>query len=95
MSPRTAQYVEAMMREGDNFDYDGWLKRVREEEVQAKQFSAGIRSGDVNPATIQDRTAPSDNRSPALMVKAVPVPRATRRSIFKLRDSTPNAQLRQ
>jgi hypothetical protein len=37
MSPRTAKYIEALVREGDSFDYDKWLKRVREEEAQAKQ----------------------------------------------------------
>jgi hypothetical protein len=37
MSPRTAKYIEAMIREGDSFDYNKWLKRVREEEAQAKQ----------------------------------------------------------
>jgi hypothetical protein len=42
MSPRTAKYIEAMVREGDNFDYDKWLKRVREEEAQAKQVPTGL-----------------------------------------------------
>jgi hypothetical protein len=37
LSPRTAKYIEAMIREGDSFDYNKWLKRVREEEAQAKQ----------------------------------------------------------
>jgi hypothetical protein len=54
MSPRTAKYVEAMIRLGDSFDYDRWLKSVREEEAQAKQLSAGIRSGDVDPGTIEE-----------------------------------------
>jgi hypothetical protein len=40
MSPRTAKYVEAMIREGDNFDYHQWLERVREEEAEAKQAQA-------------------------------------------------------
>jgi hypothetical protein len=34
-SPRTAHYVAALMREGDNFDYCKWLQRVREEKAQA------------------------------------------------------------
>jgi hypothetical protein len=67
--------------------------RVREEEAEAKQFSAGFRSGDVDRAPIEDRTAPSDNRFPALIAKRVPAPRATRRSTFNLRDNTPKAQL--
>jgi hypothetical protein len=42
MSPRTTKYVQAMIREGDNFDYHKWLKRVREEEAQAKQVPTAI-----------------------------------------------------
>jgi hypothetical protein len=94
MSPRTAQYVEAMIRLGDDFDYDRWLKSVREEEAEAKQFSAGIRSGAVDPAPIEDRSAPSDNQFPAFMVKAVPAPRAIARSTLKLRDNAQKARLR-
>jgi hypothetical protein len=40
LSPRTASYVEALIREGDNFDYSSWLGRVRTEEVQAKRATA-------------------------------------------------------
>ena len=29
LSSRTAKYVEAMIREGDNFDYVSWLKKVQ------------------------------------------------------------------
>jgi hypothetical protein len=50
--------------------------------------------GAVDPATVEDRTAPSDNRFPAFMVKAVPAPRATPRSTFKLRDNAQKARLR-
>jgi len=37
LSPRTADYVSALVREGDKFDYCKWLQRVREEEAQAKR----------------------------------------------------------
>jgi hypothetical protein len=40
LSPRTAKYVDAMIREGDNFNYCMWLRRVREEEAQAKPVPA-------------------------------------------------------
>jgi hypothetical protein len=45
MSPRTAKYVEAMVR--DDFDYNQWLKEVREEEAQAKQAPAAVNPRDV------------------------------------------------
>ena len=37
LSPRTADYVSALIREGDKFDYYRWLQQVRGEEAQAKQ----------------------------------------------------------
>jgi hypothetical protein len=40
MSARTASYVQAITREGDSFDYDRWLKRVRQQETEANQPSA-------------------------------------------------------
>ena len=80
MSPRTAKYVEALIREGDNFDYKKWLQKVREEEAEAKQILAASASGE--PARIQIKTPISTSNfldaSPSvgrLMIKAVPVPR--------------------
>src|SRR5947209_10384577 len=40
LTGRTAKYVEAMIREGDNFDYSRWLQRVREEEARVKSVAA-------------------------------------------------------
>jgi hypothetical protein len=37
LTPRTANYVAALIREGDKFDYGTWLQQVREEEDQAKR----------------------------------------------------------
>jgi hypothetical protein len=37
LPPRTANYVSALIREGDKFDYCRWLQGVREEEAQAKR----------------------------------------------------------
>ena len=97
MSPRTAKYVEALIREGDNFDYHKWLKRVREEEAQAKQLLAASVSGELVSPQIRSRLGPPNNwaaqpsASTPLMTKTVPVPRATSR---KLRDNTPKARLR-
>jgi hypothetical protein len=97
MSPRTAQYVEAMIREGDNFDYDKWLKSVREEEAEAKQLSAPSTTGQTAAAQIGNRISRSDNRDgwprPALMTKAAPVPRA-RQSSDQLSSTTSKARLR-
>src|SRR4029077_7046740 len=79
MSPRTAKYVEALMREGDNFDYQKWLQQVREEEAQAKRaFSV---PGEHAAAEIATPSSTSNFRNPvpnagrAVVLKAVPVSR--------------------
>jgi hypothetical protein len=100
MPPRTAKYVEAIIREGDNFDYCKWLQRVREEEAQAKQPLAASASGELVSSQIGSRLGSPNNwaaqpsASAPLMIKTVPVPRATSRSTHKLRDNTPKARLR-
>ena len=45
LSPRTAKYVAALIRQGDNFDYFKWLQTVREEEAQAKQVRGNVYLG--------------------------------------------------
>jgi hypothetical protein len=46
LSERTKKYVEALAREGDKFDFDGWLRRVREEEARAKPSLPTVRVGE-------------------------------------------------
>jgi hypothetical protein len=100
MSPRTVKYVEAMIREGDNFDYDKWVQKVREEEAQARLAEGTGTSGDLVSPQIGSRLGPPNNwaaqpsASPPVMTKTVPVPRATSPSTRKLRDNTPKARLR-
>jgi hypothetical protein len=76
MSPRTAKYVEAMVREG--FHYYEWLKEVREEEAQAKGPGT---SGEVALSVTDMPTSTPDCQhgrlKPPLRVisKTIPVPR--------------------
>jgi len=42
MSPRTAEYVAAMIREGDDFEYHRWLKSVRVEQSEARLHSEPV-----------------------------------------------------
>ena len=63
LSPRTTKYVSALMREGDNFDYSGWLQGVREEEAQAKQAPATLTSGDTKSVEIDPPIRAPDCRS--------------------------------
>ena len=54
LTGRTAKYVEAMIREGDDFDYYRWLRRVREEEAQLKSVAV---STSVQPIVPRPETA--------------------------------------
>jgi hypothetical protein len=100
MSPRTAKYVEAMIREGDQFDYDKWLKRVREQEAQAKQLSAPSTTDYAATAQIGNRISSSDSRhawprsAPALVAKTQSMAMAKGRSNLNLRDNAKKARLR-
>jgi hypothetical protein len=96
MSPRTAKYVEAMVREG--FDYYEWLKEIREEEAQAKQAEATGTSGELVAAQIVDPIKTSDGQhrlNPLLRLatKTTRVPRALRLH-HQPKSKTPNARLR-
>ena len=42
LSPRTASYIDALIREGDKFDYSKWLQRVREEEAPVEAGSRNV-----------------------------------------------------
>ena len=79
MSPRTAKYVEALMREGDNFDCQKWLQQVREEEAQVKRaFSVpGEHAATeiATPSSTSNFRNPVPNAGRAVVLKAVPVSR--------------------
>ena len=95
MSARTAKYVEALIREGDNFDYDRWLKRVREEDARAKQLAApsnlGLAATEIgNPV----KSSHVDRCTATPMVRNLPVASALSRSGQRLRTTTPKARLR-
>jgi hypothetical protein len=60
LSARTAKYVEARVREGDNFDYRRWLRQVRGEEDQANQVPTVYSSGESVASELADLTATPD-----------------------------------
>ena len=80
LSSRTTQYVEAMVLEGDNFDYCKWIRRVREEEAEARQVTAVFSPGGPAASEIDNLTSTPDcrdvwvNSKPALPAKSIPVP---------------------
>ena len=88
------------IREGDNFDYRKWLRRVREEEAQAKQFPATCFLGELPPSEIGDLTNTPDLRDvreisvPVLHAKSPPTARAVHRSDHKAQRESPQDRLR-
>jgi hypothetical protein len=82
LSPRTASYIEALIREGDKFDYFKWLQRVREGEAQTKQSPTTFISEDVVAADIGNQAGTSDGiwPKPKLMTRGMPIPRALRQT---------------
>jgi hypothetical protein len=77
MSPRTAKFVEAMIREGDNFDYYRWLKGARDEQDEAKRLTAASALDE----PLAQISGPSDTSnvlrpSPSAVIIGVPVRRA-------------------
>src|SRR6476659_2996795 len=98
LSPRTANYVAALIRQGDSFDYFRWLQRVREEESQAKQIPATFTSGKIiapeidPPIGTTDCRSASLNTGPAPMTRAAPLPKA--KSHHEPRNKASKARLR-
>jgi hypothetical protein len=97
LSPRTANYVAALIRQGDNFDYHKWLQSVREEEAQAKQVQATFTSGEIvaakrgNPISAHGFWGALP--SCAVTSRTALVPRAIYRSHYEEGGQTPTAQL--
>jgi hypothetical protein len=100
MSARTVKYVEAMIRQGDDFNYDKWLKKIREEETEAKQLSAVSISGQAGAtgqiANPVDKSANRDAlpHSARALLRPIPVPRVLSRRTRKMCDKQPKARVR-
>jgi hypothetical protein len=99
MSPRTIRYVEAMLREGEGFDYYQWLKGDHDEQIQAKRVSAASAWRQAGPGQLENRLSTFDSphglvcAAPKSMATFLPLPRPTTKSASKLRESRPKALL--
>jgi hypothetical protein len=96
-SSRTAKYIAAMIQEGDSFDYNKWLKRVCEEEAEAKRVDAAGVSGELvaaqiaNPIKTSDRQLARTNPAPSSIPKTL---LRTRRRHQEAQSKTAKARLR-
>ena len=99
MSPRTVKYIAALTRGGDNFDYDQWLKRVREEEAQATQVLTAMTCCEAVAAHVDDPINTSDSRGTRPSLGSAPIgkpalsPRALRRPHHQAKSKTKEARL--
>jgi hypothetical protein len=101
LSPRTVSYVEAIIREGDDFDYRRWLQRVREEEAQTKRSPTSFTSGEPFAPEIGDLTDTPDRRDTwpnagsALHTKTALIPKTAYRSDHEPGSNAKKIRLRQ
>lgn len=87
-SPRTASYVETLIREGDDFDYDRWLNSVRAPTARAKQDP--VATGTPHPPSVLDSRVTSRDLN---RVQTVLVPRRLGRPSQDPKRETPKARL--
>jgi hypothetical protein len=97
-SPRTAHYVAALMRDGDNFDYCKWLQQVREEKAQAAKE---LRQANIEQIVSEEIGAPvytlgGPEASPIwrLFNERASIPMRMRRSRRKTLRSASGARIR-
>jgi hypothetical protein len=98
MSPRTKKYFEAMILEGNSFNYSRWLEQVREEEAGAKS-AATVISGEgaaekTRPVSAPDGQDHQPKPSLPLITKTTRVPRALCLPCRQANNQTPKARLR-
>jgi hypothetical protein len=67
----TKKYIEALIRDGDNFNYREWLREVREEEAQAKRVGAASNSNERTTPKPSDVVTAAEIPSP---LKNPPIP---------------------
>jgi hypothetical protein len=92
LSPRTADYVAALIREGDGFDYCKWLQKTREREVQAAQAFAGSAPGKTAATQCKWRGT-SPPAAQLLRVSTVLRGMALRRTGYANGEETPEARI--
>jgi hypothetical protein len=100
LSPRTADYVAALIRQGDDFDYSKWLHEVQEKEVGAKRDQAARTSDDSvrrerdNRSNMPERRATWPDPKLPLKTRTSPIPIAIWQSHHRTTGDTPGGRLR-
>jgi hypothetical protein len=93
-SPRTGNYVAALMRQGEDFDYSKWLRQVRDEEGSPKSSSITCKpcelvSGEAGSSTSSPSCSSAlSNSVQGSTIRARPIPRGGWRSTGRSSEST-------
>jgi hypothetical protein len=92
-SPRTAEHVASLIREGEKFDYNKWLEQVRDKEAKAKECRQSVLQRNV-PEKIETQV---DCREASPSVRLVngrtPIPIGMTRSRRKTSHSSSDTRL--
>lgn len=86
LSDRTAKYFKALIREGPNFNYLEWFRRVQGEEAQVKHrpealpLDKPLATEMSNPTIASESQNAGLNLAPAVMNKTTPSPKTEYRS---------------
>jgi len=98
---RTAQYIAALNREGEKFDYGKWIQRVREEEAKQEEHVSPLVTSGEPPTPETDNLIGTTDRRAALMLprscvvtRRVTIPRSLRRNNHEAIADTSEARLR-
>ncbi len=95
LSPRTASYVAALIRDGDSFDYSKWLEEIRENEKGSKQTSDGLAFRQLgNRGDMLERRDARLTSGP-VTTRTTPITITIRRSHRKTEDEAAEARLTQ
>jgi cell wall-associated NlpC family hydrolase len=79
MSPMTKSYVEAMIREGDSFDFDKWYERASKQMAEANRVFAASAASDAQVSDFRRTTTQPDTSK---------LPENGRKPVFALKQST-------
>jgi len=99
VSPRTASYVAALIREGDNFDYPKWLQEVQKKERRAQQILVAgtsddfVRRGLGNRSDMPERRDVWPTSGPIPITRSAPTAIAISRPRHRTGEETPEVRL--
>jgi hypothetical protein len=100
LSPRTAKYVEALIREGDSFSPHEWVSKTLRQEAELKRRQALFASGEISRLELADENSVSTASNTQITSRpALPLRRSINgsgecRTAQKAKNENPDTRLR-